>query len=262
MYTLSVMQGGNEKLAQLIVDFYNGEEEGFDDRVKRMLPLSNEGQSKLEWNLKILHDERQRFKHAVDWLCGPKPPAPRLFTLQDFGLEPLPGPSLFGSERDPFTDESAHLAYLEKHGMKHFKLLPYVKDGRFWFAPQIECFVDALCAFLLAECAGKYPEDMPIKLCLGCGKLFSVTSLSGQRRRKKEHCSKGCQRRGWWSKERHRDDVYVKRLEEYKLAALRRRLENPKVQKRLEKIKNTWKDWPTIIKRVSEIEEALNGNHE
>ena len=248
-------------------DWYDGV---LESTASQYNPSDNEGWLTL-WKFKELRDMHRQFKGAVTWLCKPKPSGPRLFEKDDFGIKPLPYPGLFESERDPFMESNPAVDYFEKHGMVDFKLLPFVKDDCLYLVPRCSCLIDVFCYFLLNECAGKKPDELPVKICPSCGRFFSAFDLTGGARIRKQHCSNSCQQGGWWPKDKRADHAYVKRLWEfaesaskgksgYTPADLRKRLNRPRDRQRLEKIKNRWsKDWPRIVERIAEIERLAQG---
>src|ERR1700730_5840988 len=146
-----------------------------------------------------------------------------------------------------------------------------VPDGqRLFFYASCTHWVDLFCTFLLRECSGRFPHQMPIKLCRHCGKLFAST------RSDTEFCpGGGCQRKNYWSEERHNDYEFVRRHMKfaencvrpqsgYSLEDLRTKLEKPKVKRRLQAIQRRWPDWPKILKMIKTIGETAQvskGSH-
>ena len=82
--------------------------------------------------------------------------------------------------------------------------------------PRCIHFVDLFCGFLLIECSGKKLSEMPIKVCLHCRQLFAPP-------KKAEFCTRTCQWKHYWTPERRRDDIYVRRLEQRAKECLGRR---------------------------------------
>jgi hypothetical protein len=174
-----------------------------------------------------LNEMRAEFVEAVTWLCSPKP---------------SPGDQRF-------------LAYFDEHGLRHFQKHLDVRDGAMQMFTRPLDLIDLLCVYLLRECQDKQPAEMPVKLCRGCHRFFSAADRKGKARVRKGFCSKKCQEGAYWKK-RRADYRYVSRLlEEYSPPALRQRLENPKVQKRLDRIAARWIDWPKMVDMLTDIEE-------
>ena len=137
---------------------------------------------------------------------------------------------------------------------------------RLFFYASCTHWIDLFCAFLLRECSVRLPNQMPIKLCRHCGKLFSSTRSDA------EFCpGRGCQRKNFWSEERHSDYEFVRRhikfaencfraQSGYSLEDLRNKLEKPKVKARLQAIKQRWADWPKILTMITETEKLAFGS--
>jgi hypothetical protein len=198
-----------------------------------------------------LRKHRAEFCAAVKWLCTEKP-EPVITWLDDNLI------------RHPVTDHAKKsIKYFQEHGLQHTKLRVMMPDGMRLFS-HASCthWVDLFCIFLLRECSGRFPHQMPIKLCRYCGKLFSTT------RSDTEFCpGRGCQRKNFWSEERHNDYEFVRRHMKfaenclrpqfgYSLEDLRTKLEKPKVKRRLEAIRKRWPDWQKILKMMKTMEET------
>ena len=205
-----------------------------------------------------LRQHRSEFCAAVKWLCTEKPE-----TRTGFGK----------LGRYPYSDRTSEkfAKYFEEHGLQHVKLHVMLLDGqRLFFYASCTHWVDLFCTFLLRECSGRFPHQMPIKLCRHCGKLFAST------RSDTEFCpGGGCQRKNYWSEERHNDYEFVRRHMKfaencvrpqsgYSLEDLRTKLEKPKVKRRLQAIQRRWPDWPKILKMIKTIGETAQvskGSH-
>lgn len=285
----AMVRGSDKDLCEILVLYFNGEVEGEGAEYFTALLMNQIGNPYPHWDnpsdaeakqiqkdVKELRAHHRKFKEAVTWLCGPKHaahglPQKRLLKLHRAGKVE------WGRYPDIDSHNEDFVEYFERHGLRDFKLRASLQEGELLLFPRLQHIVDIFCAFLINECAGKKPDDMPVKICLSCGKLFSVFKLKGKTRARKRHCSLNCQQAGWWTKEKRADDVYVKRLSEvaeyaltgkhgYAAANLRERLDRPRVKQRLEKIKNRWeREWPKIAERVAEIEQSAqsrveNGN--
>jgi hypothetical protein len=160
---------------------------------------------------------------------------------------------------------------LELHGLKHLKLRASLQKGRLFLLPHCLDSLDLLCGLLLAECEGRHSSEMPIKVCLKCGRLFNVFGLEGEARTRKAYCSAKCRRTAWWTPEKRSDDEYIRRLavlagrcskgvDGYSITDLREQLEKPKVKHRLEKIEWRWKaEWPQIVEKIASIKRLRSG---
>jgi hypothetical protein len=210
-----------------------------------------------------LREHRPVFCAAVRWLCAEKPESDLVarFNRRLYGL------GRWG--RYPDIDRTAEkfAQYFEEHGLQHIKLHVMIPDGQ-RLASYASCthWVDLFCAFLLRECGGKYPRQMPIKLCRRCGKLFSSTRSDTQ------FCPGGdCQRKNFWNDERHRDYEFarrhlkfaencVRRQFGYSIDDLRSKLAKPGVKARLQSIRQRWKDWPQILAMIGRAEKLALGS--
>jgi hypothetical protein len=225
----------------------------------------NESQSKeIRSAAADLHKSLREFQEAVKWLCTPKNTKSTGFAAR---LRKLATSKKFGWEnmgRYPLIDKKNELfvQYFENHGLKHFRIHPTLEGGqhgspvRLELRPRCRHFVDLFCAFFLAECSGKTPSEMPVKLCRLCGKLFP------SQQRKAEFCSRNCQWRNYWTPKRKRDDKFIKDLQkfaetckpEYGRSIKNLRAKLTADRERLDEIKRAWKDWPTILDRIHSIE--------
>lgn len=274
----AVVRGRDEDLCEILVYYFNGAVEGESAECFTVLLMSQIGNPYLHWDnpsdavarqiqkdVKQLRAHHRKFKEAVTWLCGPKQAEHGLPQKQLLELFRA-GKIEWGRYPDIDSHNEDFVEYFERHGLRDFKLGVSLQEGKLLLFHRLRHIVDIFCAFLINECAGKKPDEMPVKICLSCGNLFSVFKLKGKARARKRHCSLNCQQAGWWTKEKRADDVYVKRLSEFAENALdwkhgyapvnlRERLERARVKQRLEKIKNRWpKEWPKIVERVAEIE--------
>ena len=158
------------------------------------------------------------------------------------------------------------IKYLETHGLKHFTMRPRLEDnGILILSPRCLHLIDLFCAFLLSECQGKGPAEMPLKICRRCALLFV------SERKSTEFCpTTKCQWKAYWTPERKSDHEYVRRLTQladkcssssggYSVADLRKKLEQPKVRQRLQQIEECWHaEWPGIVKKVAEVKKCAS----
>jgi hypothetical protein len=201
-----------------------------------------------------LVEHRLGFCEAVRWLCSPKI-AVSAVSSEELKTLAATGKLDWGRYPEIDQDSERFVAYFEDHGVKHFQRHLYLRDGRLLSIWTPKHMVDLFCVFLLAECAGKTPSQMPIKLCRRCPKLF-FTDLEGKARERKQFCSLTCQQVGHWTKSNsaRSDSGFVERLLENSRSELQTRLAKPAVRARLGKIKTDWPDWKTILEKVKEIE--------
>jgi len=219
----------------------------------------------IQADLSELRSCQRRFRQAVDWLCGLK--EDKRGPEGEFRARSKAGKLEWGRYPEIDRRSERFVAYFENHGLKHFKLRASLQHGELVLFPRIRHLVDPFCAFLLNECAERKREEMPVKLCSTCGKLFSVFNLRSKARARKEHCSLKCQQAGWWTSEKRADDIFVKRLCRlaqdaqdgrygHTLSDFRKRFDRAEVRRRLERIKRRWaKDARTILERVKTIED-------
>jgi hypothetical protein len=204
-----------------------------------------------------LEERRTRFCEALRWLCSPKATEPAVPSDE---LAALVAKGIWG--RYPEIDKSSEdaVAYFEDHGVKHFKRHLFLKRGRILSIWLPDHLIDLFCVFLLAECEGKNPTEMPFKFCRKCNKFF-FSDLEGKARERKQFCSPTCQQVGHWTKSSHArsDSGFVERLLLNNPPDLRERLAKPGTRERLAKIKNDWQDWAALMNKVAEIETLTNG---
>jgi len=206
---------------------------------------------------------RRRFCAAVKWLCSPKTSKPAVSPSK---LRKLLESGKLEWGRYPDIDQTSEsfIKYFEDHGLKHFRIRPSLQDGRLILFPRCVHLVDLFCALLLNECSGKRTSEMPIKTCGQCGKLFWSSSKTA------EFCSRDCQWNHYWTPERKRDDIYIKRLEEFvdkcsgqKHGFSRKDLEvkltSHRIAKRMCLIEKRWlNEWPKLAVRVRAIQNAVS----
>jgi hypothetical protein len=218
-----------------------------------------------------LSRHRPRFRAAVKWLCSRKEPdAVKAIPLEDAGILALPqgkeAPEemrnalrlaiqeirkLDAARKIPLSSEDVeHLHYLQEHGRNHV-----VKSLRLWGGRLVEVssqprhFIDLFCSFLLDKCIDKPPEELPVKLCPKCGKLFSSQP-------NKVYCSigaKGCGYMKFWTPEKRAEDMYVRRLANYSTGDLRRKLDDLEVKARLGWIELCWPKESAIRANIRRI---------
>jgi hypothetical protein len=205
-----------------------------------------------------LQKDHVKFKAALTWLCSPK------------NSEPAASPSLKQLKsgqvewgRYPLIDKASEdfIGYFENHGLIHFRSRLSLQEGRLLLVPRVVHLIDVFCACVLDHCLGRRPSEMAIKICPRCGKFFS-----SQRR---EFCSKDCQWKHYWTRERRSDDKWVKDLEKFSekcrpqygrsVEDLRKKLALPKVIRRLKSLKakigkEDWTGWRQIARRIAAIE--------
>jgi hypothetical protein len=207
-----------------------------------------------------LLEERRKFQGAVSWLCSNKNPKPAASPQK---LSKLLKEGKLEWGRYPNIDRTTEdfIRYFEIHGLKHLRIRASLQGGRLILVPRCIHFVDLFCAFLLNECSGKKLSEMPIKVCLHCRQVFAPPKGA-------EFCTRRCQWKHYWTPERRRDDIYVKRLEQRAKECLGRRhgfsmkdlqslLTSRKVSERLKSIEKDWNDWPRMIERISTLKASL-----
>jgi hypothetical protein len=206
-----------------------------------------------------LQKSQPKFRAGITWLCSSKnskaAASPSLKQLESGSVE-------WG--RYPLIDKTSEdfIRYFENHGLNHFKSRLSLQEGRLLLVPRCVHLVDLFCACILDRCLGRRSSEMPIKICLRCGIFFS--------NRRGVFCSKNCQWKHYWTPERRADDKWIRDLETFSkacipkygrsVADLRKRLALPRVNQRLESIKNKiekkdWAGWTLISQRIEAIEE-------
>jgi hypothetical protein len=207
---------------------------------------------------KELQKSHRQFRAAMTWLCSPKhsdhtaPPSLKLLAS---------GRVEWG--RYPLIDKKSEnfIRFFEGHGVRHFRSRLSLQDGRLLPEPQIVHLIDIFCACILDRCLGRTVSEMPVKICPRCQKLF-VSVRRG-------FCSKECQWKHYWTRERRADDKWVKDLQwfadkcqpEYgrSIRDLQKKLALPKLKQRLKSIKEKiekedWAGWAKVARRIDEIE--------
>jgi hypothetical protein len=201
-----------------------------------------------------LTEHRPKFCEALRWLCSPKPEPKALTAEEQDAIVASTGTLRWGRYPEIDQESESFVAYFEDHGV-HFRRHLGLKRGRLlsWWLP--DHMIDLFCVFLLAECEGKTPSEMPLKLCGKCSKLF-FTDLEGGARERKKFCSTSCQQGDHWTKSnRARSDFgFVERLLENDSIKLRQRLAKPAVQERLSGIRSKWKDWQALMLKVKRVD--------
>jgi hypothetical protein len=208
---------------------------------------------------KELQESHRQFRAAMAWLCSQK--------YSDSVASPsmkLAASGKITPGRYPFINEKneTFVRYFEAHGVRHFRSSLSLQEGRLLPRPRIVHLVDVFCACILDLCLGRKVSDMPVKICLRCGKLF----LS----KRGKFCSKDCQWKSYWTPVRRSDDKWVKDLEKFSehckpqygrsVLDLQKRLALPKVIQRMESIKKKiekedWAGWARIAQRIQAVEE-------
>lgn len=207
---------------------------------------------------KELQKSHRQFRDAMTWLCSSKDSkaaaSPSLKVLESGKVE---------WRRYPLIDKTSEdfIRYFENHGLNHFRSRLSLQEGRLLLVPRLVHFVDLFCACILNRCLGRKSSEMPIKICVRCGKFFSD--------RRGVFCSKDCQWKHYWTSDRRADDKWVKYLEKFSkhcqpkygrsIADLRKRMALPKMTQRLESIKKKiekedWAGWVRIAQRIEAIE--------
>ena len=230
--------------------------------------------------LKELQAKRKNFCGAVKWLCSRREsPAMAAVKLEKQipGLAPTSTSSkataAFHAALASVRQESRKLLiaigegrkaedekwrrYFECHGVRHVHHTLSLAGDRLHVKATPVHIIDLFCAFLVKGAQFGH-ANMPVKLCNSCGRLFSVVSLEGGLRERKEHCSAKCQQRAYWGP-RRKDHRYVERLEECSPRRLRERLPQPKVQIRLREIETRWKSWQGIQQRIRDLRKSAAG---
>ena len=214
-----------------------------------------------------LRKSHAKFRAALRWQCSPKNSKPAASpSLNRLGS----GKAEWG--RYPLIDKVSEdfIRYFENHGLTHFRSRLSLQEGRLLLVPRVIHLVDVFCACVLDHCLGRRPSEMAIKICPRCRKFFS-----SQRR---EFCSKDCQWKHYWTRERRSDDKWVKDLEKFaerckpkygrSVADLQKKLASPNATQRLRSIKRKiekedWTGWTKIAQRILAIENlaAKSGSH-
>lgn len=221
---------------------------------------SDEESRKIRRAAQELQGSLRMFRAAMKWLCSPKE-MKRAVSSQK--LRKWPGTLEAG--RYPLIDRENEqfVKYFEDHGLKHLRIRAFLEGVPatplcLCVLPRYHHFIDLFCAFLVNECAGKAPSEMPFKVCRQCEKLFSPQRLEA------EFCSDDCRRKNFWTPERHRDYTYVSRIEEFTQKCTTRKFGysdkdlQDKLQEsgnRLQEIENRWCDWPKIIEKIKKIKQ-------
>lgn len=187
---------------------------------------------------KRLRRAHRKFHAAVTWLCSAKNPDQVVFS-RDITESWVRRP-----EVDRETE--GFVRYFEDHGLNHFQFQISLQYGCLLLFPSCRDSIDPFCAFLLQECEGKRPEEMPVKLCPRCKRLFFAQGA-------KKFCSSTCHDKAFWTPQRKADYAYVNRLGDYSPAALQKRLNERKVQNRLREIEGRWPAWQTTIDKIRDI---------
>ena len=207
--------------------------------------LSDEQMRFVRRDVKKLRSAHRRFRAAVTWLCSTKNPK-RAVSPQKLTELLKSGRLYWGRYPDIDRETENFVRYFEDHGLKHFRFYASVQEGRLLLFPRCNHLIDPFCAFLLHQCEGKRPEQMPVKLCPQCRRLFLAQGA-------KKFCSAPCHDKAFWTPERKADYAYVCRLGDYSKADLQKRLEEQKVQNRLDEIETRWPAWQTINDKVGNI---------
>jgi len=208
-----------------------------------------------------LRRELPRFRSMIRWICSRKKPSPTSYAKfvpleyeEHFEAQNIPEERRdilrkeIAEGRMPMTPEDIEsLNYLQAHGRDHFKVELRLWGGRIKESKSYpEHLVDLFCRFLLDTCAGKDPDDLPVRFCLRCGRLFAV-------RPNRDYCSLECRYKKFWTKEKRADDMYVRRLEDYSEDDLRKKLAQPDVKKRLDWIEFMWPSDSAIVALIGRI---------
>jgi hypothetical protein len=207
--------------------------------------LSDQQMQCVSRNVKRLRGAHRKFRAAVNWLCSTKNPQRAAEPQQLTELLKL-GKLYWGRYPDIDRESDNHVRYFENHGLRHFRFTASLQDGRILLFPHCRHLIDPFCAFLLHQCEGKQPEEMPVKLCPRCKRLLLAQGA-------KRFCSATCHDKAFWTRERKADYAYVCRLEDYSRRDLREWLKKHKVRSRLDEIKARWPAWQTINDKIKNI---------
>jgi len=204
-----------------------------------------------------------QFRAAVKWLCSRQTPSAVKAVQQN------PNPQAFGkpvpevfkkaiqsvqgialaATLPPSGADVDFVRYLERHGRTHLRKRLDVWGGRIVERSNPVHIVDLLCAFLLDQCTNHEPDELPVKLCPRCEKLFVAKA-------RKLYCTTQCQSKTFWTREKRADDMYVRRLYDYAPATLRVKLATPRVAKRLAEIEKRWPSKSLIVANIQEIRKS------
>jgi hypothetical protein len=193
-----------------------------------------------------LRRDRRPFCLAVAWLCSPK-------RVSKSRRRTPGGGSGWFTEREPAS--RGYLRYFETHGLSHINQSLWTPSSRrtFHVTSTFRHWIDLFCAFLVNECRGTLPKEMPVKICRRCKRLFSVAESSGKARRRKAYCSTKCQQDGFWTPKRRAEDRFVRRFEDLSPVVLTERCKQPSVQERFQEIEKHWPPESKIVFRIQEI---------
>jgi hypothetical protein len=193
------------------------------------------------------------------WLCSPK-----LVKRDeaDFRKSLDSGNWRIGRYPDIDSENERFLLYFEAHGLNNFKLSARLDDGKLVLQPEYPHLEDLFCAYLINECNGKSPPEMPLKICRPCGKLFASDLASA------EYCSAKCRGKSFWTPERKRDYNKISRWEQQAANALKQKhgftladLDHlKKITARdnaLDEIATRWENWPKMTEKVTYIRASI-----
>lgn len=203
-----------------------------------------------------LKRNRQKFQAAVNWLCSKKE-SKRVASARTMSRLMQLGKLEWGRYPDIDKTNEKFVRYFEIHGLEHLRVRLSLQEGRLMLFPRCSHFVDLLCAFLLNECSRKSHEDMPLKICLECRRVFKTD-------RRADFCTRECQWKHYWTPARRRDDIYLKRLERriedclkgrhgFGIQDLQPIVTSHNLSGRLDAIEKNWKEWPKMMNRISVI---------
>ena len=215
--------------------------------LRRSLPrgfeeLSDKEMQVVNRETKRLRRAHRKFHAAVTWLCSAKNPDQVVFS-RDITKRWVRRP-----EVDRETE--GFVRYFEDHGLNHFRFQISLQYGCLLLFPSCRDSIDPFCAFLLQECEGKRAEEMPVKLCPRCKRLFFAQGA-------KKFCSSTCHDKAYWTRERGADYAYVGRFENYSPSELQKRFKEEKVQNRLHEIQARWPAWQTINDKIQALRRVL-----
>lgn len=157
-----------------------------------------------------LRQDSKMFKDTLVWICSQEKPRPLRFMRASDALK---CPRAVEGRYPTITAEDEQFVdYLEKRGVRAFKWSLRWMDGRLLLCPdRPRNLVDLFCAFMVEQCAGKLPKELPVRRCasVGCGRFFLVARRSGK------FCSDNCRVKSYWTREKRR-----KYMRKWRLAQL------------------------------------------
>jgi hypothetical protein len=165
---------------------------------------------------KNLEDQHRIFKDTLKWLCSPKSRCTNVREvekhLRKFG-------QAFWDRYPEGTTDRRFLRYLATHGVLEFERRPRVLGRRVFLLARWKHPIDPFCAFLLEQCVGKLPMELPVRFCARpeCGRFFAFF------RNTAKFCSASCRARSHGTPEKRREYMRRWRLKKAPSPGVQRR---------------------------------------